>query len=197
MITWAAVKLFFGPIIGTVMEFFRAIPWQVWLAIGLIVAFLLHGYMAHREGYAEGYAAAKGEYQKRIDDMALAATQALADAKDKARAAERAAADEQARIAEKLIAERSQAYEERDRVIDDLRAGNRRLQQRFTCPPAGRPGGVPAAAAGAGRSDGAGQGGLSGSDAEFLIREAGRADAAVRQLQACQAVIQADRRVTQ
>ncbi len=185
MIAWAAIKLFLGSLIEPIGKILKAIPWQAWALAGLVLAFWWYG----GTQYDRGYEKAEGEYKALIDKMALDATQALADAKDKARQAERAAVEEQARIAEQLIAERNQAYEERDRVIDDLRAGNRRLQQRFTCPPASGSGRVPATAAATGRSDGTGQAGLSGQDAEFLIREAGRADAAVRQLQACQAVV--------
>ena len=172
-----------------VTDFLKGIPWQVWVAIALLVLFLYHGWSAHREGYAEAEEYYKGIIKAQSD----ANQKAIDEAKTAARDAERRHEKALDAVQNKLILERALGYEERDRVINDLRTGNRRLQQRFTCPATGGSGRVPETAAGPGRSDGVGGAGLSGEDAEFLVREAARADAVARQLQACQAVIRADR----
>lgn len=76
------------------------------------------------------------------------------------------------------------ALERRDTIIASLRAGNRRLHQRFSCPSRD----TEAASAPSG-SDGASGGGLLDSDAEFLVREAARADEVVRRLTMAQGII--------
>lgn len=176
-------------VLKPVTDFLKAIPWQVWLAIGLIAAFLLHGYMAHREGYAE----AEDHYKRIIKAQNEANQKAIDEAKAAARDAERRHEKALDAVQNKLILERAIGYEERDRVINDLRAGNRRLQQRFTCPPAGRSGGVPAATTGTGADNGTGGAGFTAADAEIAFRIAADGDDAIRKLQACQAVIRADR----
>lgn len=77
------------------------------------------------------------------------------------------------------------------RTIAGLRAGTVKLRPRFQCPRVDRP------AAPAAGSDDAAEGGLQIEDAEFLVREADRADGIVQQLTACQAVVQAYWKATQ
>lgn len=75
-----------------------------------------------------------------------------------------------------------------------LRAGTVRVRDRFTCPGATSTSGAGTAA---GRTPSMGDatqaGGLQAADAEFLLREAERADAVTLQLQACQAIVRRDR----
>lgn len=158
---------------------FKAIPWQVWAAILLACTYYWHGISR----YEAGVDATNAEWQARFD-------RANADADRKAREAEQAHVAEIDRIAKNLIEERNRGFEERDKTISDLRAGTRRVRDRFKCP-AGQPtagSGTPAAG-----GHGGAQAGLSDNDAEFLVREASRADEVVRQLTACQAVIRSDR----
>jgi len=78
-------------------------------------------------------------------------------------------------------AEKEKARKDYEQTIADLRAGNRKLRDRFTCPK------TPSGATGPAGVDHAEEGsGLSREDAEFLISESERADEAVRQLQAAQ-----------
>jgi hypothetical protein len=82
--------------------------------------------------------------------------------------------------------------DEKERVLAGVRAGDRRLYVDARCP--GRGDGVPAAEPGAGGRDGEARAELSRQAAEFLVSLASEADAAVKQLAACQAVIESDRR---
>lgn len=78
-----------------------------------------------------------------------------------------------------------------DRTIADLRAGTIVVRPRFQCPKLPR-----AAKAPTGSDDQAGAG-LLPADVEFLLHEAGRADAITSQLGQCQAVVQAYWQATQ
>jgi hypothetical protein len=88
-------------------------------------------------------------------------------------------------ISMKLEQEKDKIENEKDAVIADLRAGNVRLRQRFTCPtPA-----VPNSPTASGQRDGGEGSGLLEQDAEFLVRLAAEADERVTQLTACQNVL--------
>lgn len=122
-----------------------------------------------------------------------------ADANEKVRLAQqRLIAQERAHAA--ALTEVSADYQRKlqenvnakDRVIAGLRDGSRKLFVSARCPNAG--GVVSGAPAGAGGRDGDARAELSGSAAEFLVAIASEADAVVRQLSACQAVIAADRK---
>lgn len=76
------------------------------------------------------------------------------------------------------------AKEDYERTIAGIRAGNRKLRERFTCP-------VPGAAQPTGSVDHAKEtAGLQTEDGEFLVSEAERADEVVRQLNAAIEVIE-------
>lgn len=177
MISWVLPPWVTAPA-KVVKAVIKAVPWQVWLVLALIAAVWWHGTAMEQRGYDR----ANGEWQARFD---------LANAKAdrEAREAERAHTEEIDRIAVNLIEERNRGFQERDKIIADLRAGTVRMRSRFKCP-AVRPAAPGAATAG---SDGGTPAGLSDADAEFLIRESARSDEIVRQLTACQAVIRADR----
>ena len=81
------------------------------------------------------------------------------------------------------------AQDQLNSTLSDLRADVIRLRKRFTCPTAS----VQATAAGATVSDDAEAGGLQREDAEFLVRLASDADAIALQLKACQAIVENDR----
>lgn len=110
-------------------------------------------------------------------------------ARDAAKRAEAVQAGAIAAATDKLKQDNADARAKADRTIADLRAGALRLQPRFKCPARHLPG-TPAGSEG---SQPAGEGGLSDQDAEFLIRFASGADAAVNQLTACQSILKADR----
>lgn len=81
------------------------------------------------------------------------------------------------------------AQDQLNSTLSDLRADVIRLRKRFTCPTAS----VQATAAGATVSDDPEAGGLQREDAEFLVRLASDADAIALQLKACQAIVENDR----
>lgn len=123
-----------------------------------------------------------------------------ADIAEQAAEFERKAREQEQQYVEdfKLYAEefrvgRRDANAQIDRLLGGLRDGTERLRGRFQCPPAA---GVPQAAAGTGGGGGAEGAGLRREDAEFLVREAGRADDVVRQLTACQALLRVEREQT-
>lgn len=79
-----------------------------------------------------------------------------------------------------------------DNVLAGVADGTYVLRDRFRCP-ASRPAGE--IAAGPSGRDGAEGAGLSDTDVQFFVRFAADADDVVRQLTACQAVIEADRAI--
>ena len=87
-------------------------------------------------------------------------------------------------IAAQYEQDKQRLENEKDAVIANLRAGNVRLRQRFTCPTS-----VSSATPTSGERDGGEGRGLLEQDAEFLVRFAAEADARVKQLQSCQAVL--------
>lgn len=100
-------------------------------------------------------------------------------------ALERKYAADYAAVAEALIEENERAKVDVDKLVAGLRSGTERLRSRFQCPSA-VPGTSPASSGG----DEAAEGGLRGEDAEFLVREAERADTIVRQLTSCQQLLE-------
>lgn len=84
------------------------------------------------------------------------------------------------RIEDELTRAQRGALEELDTTLANLRADNLRLRQRFTACRVPQDSDTP------GGDDGAGTGGLSEQDAEFLVRLAGDADRVANKLAACQ-----------
>jgi prophage endopeptidase len=142
--------------------------------------------------YSKGRAAAAQKFNLQLSAISgehkkqLAALEAAARVKEQAAVVQIAAIEAQHQ--EQLKDEKSKS----DAATSDLRSGAVRLRNRFTCD-AGASGGVPDAATSTSGGDAAASRGLQGADAELLIREAARADEIVLQLQACQAVVAADR----
>ncbi len=137
--------------------------------------------------------------QERLEALHLAQIQtikaegakALAEATEAMRKQEQqhaaAMADLDAQKTRELENEKAAA----DAVIAGLRADTIRVRDQFTCgastPAAGQAGATP------GMGDAGKKRGFQKQDAEFLLREAARADEVTMQLQACQAIIRADR----
>lgn len=105
---------------------------------------------------------------------------ALAAADQRVLDAERAAAQRISELEASYQEEKDHAIEARDRVIADLRAGNRRLYVNVTTPA-----GAAAGRAGSGGADQETRAQLSTADGEFLIRFAAEADAVVLELNRC------------
>lgn len=122
--------------------------------------------------------------RKQAEAHALA-TEVWADAVQSARDKEKALAASNQNTLDQFIRDTKETLDEKERTIADLRAGNRRLRERFQCPPNG----VSRNSQAPSSSDGATQSGLLDADAEFLVRFAAEADERVNQLTACQAVL--------
>lgn len=193
---WALLSGAVAPLLKGAAELVRAVPWQVWVLVALLAGWWFERQHHGEERYAAGYGAAEARYTAEIDRREREAAAAMQAAKDAARATEQRQAQQMADAARDYIAEREKGFEERDRTIADLRAGERRLRDRFQCPASGAAGGsagLPGAGRAAGGSDAPAPGGLSRADAEFLVRFAGEADDVAGQLAACQAVVRAQR----
>jgi len=123
---------------------------------------------------------------------AIRAQEAAKQAEAYGRERERIHVDEMAAISAQHEQEKLHALAEKDAVIAGLRDGTYRLRTRLAAAAAtsGLAAQVGASASG---GDGAAQNGLRIEDAGFFVRESERADDVVRQLTACQAVIQSDR----
>ena len=91
-------------------------------------------------------------------------------------------------IATTLERSKTDALRKKDAVIADLRAGTLRLRLPSDVPGTSTP------AATSCRGDGASGSELPRSAAEFLVSEATRANEVAEQLQACQAILRADRK---
>ena len=166
--------------IGTAVRIFAA------LAVLAILALLAH-YIYEAGGDAREAPWLKREAQTNAD-----AANRIKAAEDRARAAEALAAARLVSISGAYQNGLQENEREKNAAVAALRAG-KRLYIGAACPPAG--GSEPAqAAAGAGGRDGEARAELSESAAEWLVGLASEADAVVRQLTACQAVIEADRK---
>ncbi|UXY16731.1 lysis protein [Chitiniphilus purpureus] len=153
---------------------------------------LLAGLAAALFGYAwlRGAASVRDDWERADLQRNLQDARALATAHEQARRIERAAADREA-AAERTYQE-SLTYEKarHDRLLADARRGALRLSVPVrtidACP-------MPDAAAGTGGRDGEARAELSDEAAGFLVGLAYEADTVVRQLAACQAIVESDR----
>lgn len=156
------------------------VPWQAWALLGLLALLLLlrsHWIHVGAQGVQARWDAEKAANQLIVD-------KAIADKK----ATEARQGDLIAKATDQLNMENANAQADLRRTIADLRRGQLRLRDRFTCK-----GTVPGAPASAEGSDAAGQGGFSVETQESILRIGADADAIAHRLTACQAIIAADR----
>ena len=147
-------------------------------------------------GYQRGVEETTATYAKRDNEALRAAIDAKEKALARVRQLEDANAAEVTAAATEYQRRLADVRATHDRFVAGVRAGTIRLRDP------GNPGGAarcaggaaPQAGPGAGGRDGAAGGELSGAAAEFLLGETARADAVVRQLQACQRIVEADRK---
>lgn len=134
-----------------------------------------------------GYRSAERVYKVQIAEHALQDSKDREAAQAAARKTERAHAQALAALAATHAKEQADAAVKTERTVADLRAGTLRLRRELAARPVDLPG-----------TDTSGSTGTSGpglrpEDAEFLVREADRADGVVRDLNACNAARQVDR----
>ena len=149
----------------------------------LAVLALLAGVWWH--GHSRGAAGVQAEWDA---DRAQLNTKLLAQERS-ARAAEQQHAQTLATIDAKYQENERNAQLETDRLRAQLRAGTVRL----SVPVVAGSCSLSAAGSGAGSSDGAARADIQPAAADDLVALAADADAVVRQLSACQAVVRADR----
>lgn len=154
-----------------------------WMAGALAVLALLAGIWWH--GHSRGAAGVQAEWDA---DRARLNTKLLAQERS-VRAAEQQHAQALAAIDAKYQENERNAQLETDRLRAQLRAGTVRL----SVPVVAGSCRLPATGAGAGSGDGAERADIQPAAADDLVALAADADAVVRQLSACQAVVRADR----
>jgi hypothetical protein len=154
-----------------VLSWLRRIPWQAWALVALCGLVLAYGHWRYNAGQAD--------VQARWDQQEAVYARQRAEATIAARKVEERHRAEYRAIAERFLADQRKADENHAATVADLRRGALRVRQHLTCPS-----GRPEAPAIAGVADGTGPGGLLPADAEFLLREAARADEIARQLNA-------------
>lgn len=152
------------------------------------IALLAAGAVAYVAYLREAAADARVERNKAQEDS-KAARMSLSVANSRYAALEKGG-QAVAAIDRDLLKENDDAQAATDRTIADLRSGNLRLRKQL----AARTCRTGEASAAAGGRDEVETTGLSNADGEFLIRLADEADDAVRQLSACQIVVEAYRK---
>ena len=149
-------------------------------------------------GYQRGKSETETTYAKRDNKQLVDAQQKILDLQADIRTRESKGDADQAAISATYQEQLSHAHAETDRLVDAVRRGDVRLRDpgaNVAACAGGGDGGRTTVAGAAGGRDGPAGGELSREAAEFLLSEAGRADAIVRQLAAAQAVILNDRKI--
>ena len=126
-------------------------------------------------------------WQAEIAKMNLEHEQALQVATEKVKAAEEKGAQDVAELDKHYTEVMNANKKQADADIAALNAGTIKLRSRFSCPAANSPAGTVTTPSSVG--NGATQGGLQRSDAEFLIRLSDEADGVTTQLAAAQLLI--------
>lgn len=161
---------------------------------GIAVAAVMGAlYLAYDHGVNTTADRLNGEHDKALAAITTASTNAVADEQAKQRKQEARHADEMASLDAKHHEELQSEIISKERAIADVRADVIRVRDEFTCPAATATGAASQTGTGTSLGDAANTGGLQKPHVEFLLREAGRADEVVKQLQACQAVVRGDR----
>ena len=166
-----------------------------WVLLGALAAFVASVTGAFFYGQNVGAEDERVEWQGRENVELTAANRKILDLTEAARARESFHAIELNAISTKLQEDLQNEKAAADRVISDLRNGSRVLRIPITrtvetC--GGEAGTAPASTSG---RDGEARADVHPAAAEFLVGLASEADAIVRQLAACQAVILQDRRM--
>jgi hypothetical protein len=138
-----------------------------------------------------GRTAERVAWQERENTQLAEANAKIIELNLKARTEEREHADRLAAVSIKYQEDIRNEKRKAAVVIADLRAGIIRLRDPAAVQARGS--GTGETSATSGRRDGHAGGELSPELAEFLVAEASRADEVARQLDACQAVVRADR----
>lgn len=167
--------------------------WKLLAVLAALVAVWTAGYRFRAHIADADIATLNATHASTLSALDLAHRTQLQALTDAARATEQRLVADMAALDQQYNQEMTDAQRETDAALAAVRAGELRLRNRFTCPVASPGVGVPGVAAGTGGGDAAESGGLQREDAIVLVRLAAEADAVVRQLAACQAIVTADR----
>lgn len=173
VIALAAVQVFLPGVLPAALKWIIGTEWG--RALLMVVAVCLAWWWFRDHYVAVGRASVLAEQRQAADRAQVHAAFVTLDAY-------MAGAKAMAGIASSLEQSHADADAAKDRLIADLRTGNRQLQHRFTCPTS-----LPAAATGAG--DGQAPAGFTAADAEVAFGIAADGDDAIRDLTACQATV--------
>jgi prophage endopeptidase len=180
---WTAIALRVLPLVAKLRPYAVLIGLVVWIASLTAV-----GVWQNKTGHA----VERATWLERETTELSAANVEIMRLNAVARQTERLTAETLNQIAIQYEEDKTDALRERDAVIADLRAGNRRLRDPGATRQPGL-GGASGSATSPRQCDGPEAGELSGQTSEFLVGLMAEADEVVKQLTACQAVIRADR----
>ena len=168
-------------------------PLNPWIILALVVAWIGSLAVVGRWQNTAGHTAERVAWQAKESQELTAANNQILQLESAARAAEKLKQDTLAALAADYEKDLDNAETQRKADVAAARSGAivlRDPNSGGSCAGASAPGAITASP---GVSNGAPGGQLSSVATEFLLSEADRADGIVRQLAACQAVVQADR----
>lgn len=163
----------------------RVLPY---IAVLLVVAASLYG------AYSHGVTVTNAKYKAIIAQSNLDHANEIISLNGRIAAAEHKAGQVMAAIDQSNLESQKNVQQIAAAAVANYRAGVVRLRDEFT-PHISPSAGVSSAATSTGQCDATCTGGLQPKHVEFFVHEASRADQAVKQLAACQAVVRADRAV--
>ncbi|HTH39720.1 MAG TPA: lysis system i-spanin subunit Rz [Rhodocyclaceae bacterium] len=175
---------------------FPVISPRVKLLVIVVLAGLLIGafYAYGQQQFGLGEKAERTAWLTRENATLTKANARIKELEDQARAKEREHAQDMADASAQYQKDLKHEKAAKDRVIADLRRGDLRLQIPVTCPDAAGGSATGATGTSTGGRDGETRAELSVEASEFLVGLASEADEVVRQLTACQVVVNADRK---
>lgn len=164
-----------------------------WLLLGFVVALIAAALGGEYDGNKRGVNSERVAWQAKDNKELAAANAKILQLETDARAKEQAHAEQLAAIATNYEQELQNAENTRKADVAAARSGALRLRDPGARTEQACGSGTGQTSAAPGGRDGQAGGELSPELAEFLVSEADRADAIVKQLGACQAVIVSDR----
>lgn len=167
---------------------------SLWLlgAVLLLAAVVAAIYAYGQQQFGLGEKAERSAWLERENTALTRANTRIKELEDLARAKERQHAQDMAAASAQYQEDLKHEKAAKDRAVADLRSGALRLRIPVACPEGAGGSGATAPGPGAGRRDGETRAELSVPAAEFLVGLASEADEVVRQLAACQRVIEKD-----
>ena len=191
MIAW---ELF----LGFAKKVFGLMPLKDWLIVGLLaVGVIYHLYTVHEARVSGREEGAQAAQQKCTAEKKVAQAEydrRVKEAEDKNRATEQQQATELAIAGANYEKDLQDSKDQRDRDVAAARSGALRLRVAGMCPNPSGDRAAPQASASPARGDGAEGAELPAETTRRLFELADDADAVTKQLSACQAIVNIDRK---